>query len=417
LRFFVDLRRRIERKLAKRHYLKGNKLFEADNLEGAIREYTAAISLERDYASAYLNRSLARGRMNDIPNAKVDAQKAIRLEPNCWDAPYVLGVLAEYEEQLDDAKAWYENSLKRNPEYASAKERYRLLLERLPAPQTKHPAFGTPSFGFEAIVGLERAKEKLYTNVVLCSKRPDLFAKYGTKPARGVLLCGPPGVGKTTLASAVAKEAGANFKVARIDRIVDMYAGNTEKNIHAIFEEARGSRPCVLFIDEVDGLGLSRNLSRHEGDSPCMALAVSQLLVEIDGVEENPDGLFIIGATNQPEDLDPALKERFAEEIHIDLPSHNERKKLFEYFIRNTPHEVVDYERLAGLTQGYSPRKIKQVCGRATTFLVKNEYEKGVSGTLTTEEMIEILGEDQTTEEWTRLVSADTNRDSVQAYA
>ena len=425
----VDVRRRIRRKLAKRHYSKAAKLFEANEFEGAIREYDAAISADPDYASAYFNRSLAKALKCDYEGARADAERVMQIEPGSHDAPYVMGVIAEHEGKTDEARTWYEKALAIKPDYESAKKQLHLLelprnkqdtaseFDLVSEGQIRSLAFVKPKFGFESVVGLEHAKEELFTDVVLYVKRPDLFAKYGAKPARGALLCGPPGVGKTTLAMATAKEAGVNLIVAWIQRVVDMYAGNTEKNIHAIFEQARNSMPCIIFLDELDGLGLSRDKSRSNGESPGMALAVNQLLVEMDGVEENPDGLFVIGATNRPSDIDPALKQRFAKEINIDLPRTGDRKRLFERFVSSTPHEDVDYDSLANMTQGYSPREIRQVCDRAATLLVRNEHETGVSGTLTTEILTTILREDRSGWQTPRMSSFDTRHEDLMLYS
>ena len=101
-------------------------------------------------------------------------------------------------------------------------------------------------------------KKFLYENVVLAIQKPELFRKYGKKLGVGLLLYGPPGTGKTHVVNAIAGESGANVIIARINQIVDMYTGNTEKNLHAIFEQARKNPPCIIFFDELDALGVKR---------------------------------------------------------------------------------------------------------------------------------------------------------------
>jgi SpoVK/Ycf46/Vps4 family AAA+-type ATPase len=402
--------------LARRHYVIAGKHFERNNLT-AIPEYNIALTFKPDFASALHNRSLCWALNSEYGKAKADALKVMQIEPYSDDAPFVMAVVAKSEGRIDDAIAWCERALRNNPEYQSAKDLRNALLEKRSGSQApialecessptqwrsaasdvlddgeiKSLAFVMPNFGFESIVGLEHAKDELYTQVVIHSKRPDLFEKYATKPVRGVLLTGPPGVGKTTLAAATAKEAGVNFIVMRIHQVVDKWSGNTEKNVHAIFRQAKDSKPCIIFIDELDGLGTAREKSRQAGENPSMALVVNQLLTEMDGVEKNPEGVFVIGATNHPRDLDLALRQRFSEEIRIELPSLDERRRLFEYFTHNTPHGLIDYEELASVTEGYSPREIEQVCNRAAVVLARNEYETGTNGILTTEYLQAIL--------------------------
>ena len=424
---WLNLPRRIRKKRAKSHYSRAARFFEKDQLKEAILEYDHAISADPRYASAYFNRSLAKEMNFDHKGARADAVKVMELEPGSHDAAYVLGMVAEHEGKDDEALNWYERSLTLNPGYDRAKERKNLILGRRVRQVTPHDlvsegqiqslAFVKPGFGFEAIVGLNQAKAELRTNIVLFKKRPELFAKYGASPAHGLLLCGPPGVGKTTLAVATAKEAEVSLIVAWIQKVVDMYSGNTEKNIHQIFDQARKSRPCIIFLDELDGLGLSRDQTRRTGESPSMALAVNQLLVEMDGVEENPDGLFVIGATNRPWDIDPALRQRFAQEILVGLPDPEGRRRLFEHYTRNTPRGAIDFGHLADVSDGRSPREIRQACEKASTLLVRREADTGEECILTTEGLVSVLGEDHQRGRTTDDPSSVKRNESLMQYA
>ena len=143
---------------------------------------------------------------------------------------------------------------------------------------------------------------------------------------------------------------------AAINEIVDMYAGNTEKNMHAIFEQARANTPVVIFFDEVDALGMKRDGGGGGGDqSGTMRMAVNQFLQEMDGVEKNPEGIFVIGATNQPWDVDPALKrsKRFGESIYIPPPDYKTRKSAFIYNTRKMPIGRINFGRLSRATIGF----------------------------------------------------------------
>jgi transitional endoplasmic reticulum ATPase len=175
----------------------------------------------------------------------------------------------------------------------------------------------------------------------------------------GLLLYGPPGTGKTYVVKAIAGESGANVIIARVNQIVDMYTGNTEKNLHAIFEQARKNTPCIIFFDELDALGVKRGGDGGDGggNSSALRLAVNQFLVEMSGVETNPEGIFVIGATNNPWDIDPALKRsgRFGDSVYIKPPTYKDRKNLFRYYTRNKPVSSLNFGRLARATMGYSP--------------------------------------------------------------
>ena len=293
----------------------------------------------------------------------------MELQPKSYDAPLLIGDMAENKNDMLGARYWYERALANNPEYTEAKNRLERIdalihvdtkmgggaadgsakqqmkpleqKEEIVEGQIKKVAFFKSDIKFKDVIGLNKVKKYLAENVVLAIREPALFRRYGKKLGVGLLLYGPPGVGKTYVVKAIAGESGANVIIARVNQIVDMYTGNTEKNLHAIFEQARKNPPCIIFFDELDALGVKRGGDGGDGggNSSALRLAVNQFLVEMSGVESNPEGIFVIGATNNPWDIDPALKRsgRFGDSVYLKPPTYGDRKSLFRYYTRNKP--------------------------------------------------------------------------------
>jgi ATP-dependent 26S proteasome regulatory subunit len=371
---------------AKELYDQAGKLFEDNKFDEAIEVYTKAIEEYDEYSSAYFNRALSYALMNKYDEATKDAEKVMELEPDTADAPYVMGVICEYQHDNESAIDWYKKSLKNNPDYTQAKSRLEALKEKMKAAesgttrvkttgkedesktvieegQIKQAKWFTSTNTFKDVVGMEKAKELIHDNIILALTKPELLRAYGKKLGLGAIFYGPPGCGKTYIVSAIAGETHSKFIIARINEIVDMYAGNTEKNMHAIFEQARKNAPCIVFFDEVDALGTKR-----EGEQQStMRMAVNQFLQELDGVEKNPEGLFVIGATNQPWDMDPALKRpgRFGEAVYMPAPNYKERREALKYHTRKMPLGRISFGRLARATMGWSGADIAEVCDKA----------------------------------------------------
>ena len=152
--------------------------------------------------------------------------------------------------------------------------------------------------------GMTEVKNRLEASFLAPMRNPELRRLYGKSLRGGLLLYGPPGTGKTFIARAIAGEMGAGFLSVTISDILDPYIGNSEANLHNIFQQARDHAPCVLFLDELDAIGIKRSLSRNSS----MRSTVNQLLEELDGVGSNNEGIYLLAATNAPWDIDPALR-------------------------------------------------------------------------------------------------------------
>jgi SpoVK/Ycf46/Vps4 family AAA+-type ATPase len=211
--------------------------------------------------------------------------------------------------------------------------------------------------------GLTEVKQRLEQSFLAPLRNPELRRTYGANLRGGLLLWGPPGCGKTFLARAVAGELGARFVTVGLHQILDMWLGNSEKQLHELFEAARRNTPCVLFFDELDAIGHSRmNLGRSAARN-----VVAQLLVELDGVESSNEGIFVIGATNQPWDVDPALRRpgRFDRTMLLLPPDTDARAAILRYQLQGRPVGSVDFDELARASEGLSGADLRLVCDDA----------------------------------------------------
>ncbi|CAH1114592.1 unnamed protein product [Psylliodes chrysocephalus] len=212
---------------------------------------------------------------------------------------------------------------------------------------------GGPLVQWEDIVGQDVAKQALQEMVILPSLRPELFTGLRT-PARGLLLFGPPGNGKTLLARAVATECQATFFSISAASLTSKYVGDGEKMVRALFAIARELQPSIIFIDEVDSLLSERTNNEHEASRRLK----TEFLVEFDGLPSNPESekVLVMAATNRPQELDEAALRRFPKRVYVSLPNLETRAKLLKKLLSKQGCTLTQQElkRLATLTEGYS---------------------------------------------------------------
>ncbi|NEC66689.1 ATP-binding protein [Streptomyces sp. SID9727] len=212
--------------------------------------------------------------------------------------------------------------------------------------------------------GMHEVKDRLEAAFLAPLRNPELRKLYGKSLRGGLLLYGPPGCGKTFIARAVAGELGASFLSVSVNDVLDMWIGNSERNMHEIFETARRQAPCVVFLDELDALGAKRSRTAHSG----MRNAVAQLLTELDGIDSTAnEGVFVLAATNVPWDVDNALRRpgRLDRTILVLPPDGPAREAILRYHLRDRPIEGVDLGKLVKVTDGLSGADLAHLCESA----------------------------------------------------
>jgi len=225
------------------------------------------------------------------------------------------------------------------------------------------------------VAGMTEVKQRLEAAFLAPMRNPELRRLYGKSLRGGLLLYGPPGCGKTFIARAVAGELGARFIAVSFADIIDMFVGQSERNIHELFEIARRNAPCVLFLDEVDAIGQKRSQLRH---TP-MRSAVNQLLLELDDISGNNEGVFLLAATNHPWDVDSALRRpgRFDRTLLVLPPDAPAREGVFRYHLRDRPVAGIDLAKLAKQTDGYSGADIAHICETAAERALMDSVRSG----------------------------------------
>jgi transitional endoplasmic reticulum ATPase len=243
-----------------------------------------------------------------------------------------------------------------------------------------------PDLGFSRIGGLEAVKEEIRMKIINPLRHPDLFKAYGKTPGGGILLYGPPGCGKTHLARATAGEIKSAFLAVGIHDVLDMWIGASERNLHQVFEQARRSRPCVLFFDEVDALGASRaDMVAASGRH-----VINQFLSELDGLTTDNAGLLVLAATNAPWHLDSAFRRpgRFDRIIFVPPPDLAARQAILEVQMEGRPAGEVDFAEVAKKTDRFSGADLKALIDMAVEEKLKEAMKRGTPMPIQTKDLV-----------------------------
>jgi transitional endoplasmic reticulum ATPase len=232
----------------------------------------------------------------------------------------------------------------------------------------------TPNVGWNDVGGLDKVREELKNAVEWPLKYPESFRRIGIRPSRGILLYGPPGMGKTLLAKAVAKESEANFIQVKGPSLLSMWVGKSEEGVRKIFERARQVAPCIVFFDEIDSLAGKRGI---ETGTKVTERVLNQLLAEMDGLEDLNDVL-VIAATNRPDMLDPAVLRpgRFDKILLVNAPSEEGRKQILDVHTKNMPMaKNVNLNEFAKKTDGFTGADLEAFVREAGMIALKENME------------------------------------------
>lgn len=242
-----------------------------------------------------------------------------------------------------------------------------------------------PKVNFEDVGGMDKIKEEIRVKIIYPLAHPEIYKAYGKAMGGGILLYGPPGCGKTHLARATAGEVQAQFIPVGIHDVLDMWIGQSERNLHQLFEQARAHKPCVLFFDEVDALGASRSDMRQSAGRHL----INQFLSELDGIRNSNAGILVLGATNAPWHLDVAFRRpgRFDRIIFVPPPDGPAREGILRILCREKPVDELDYRYLAKLTEQFSGADLKAMVELAVEEALREAMKKGCKKLITTKDL------------------------------
>jgi SpoVK/Ycf46/Vps4 family AAA+-type ATPase len=266
-------------------------------------------------------------------------------------------------------------------------------LDRLVAPRQE-------TICFDDVGGLDDVKRTIYKKIILPYSKPGLFKRFKKQAGGGILLYGPPGCGKTLLARATAGECKAEFFNVSISDVLDMYIGESERKLHALFERARESAPAVLFFDEVEALGGKRQSTRDAASSKL----VSQFLSEMDGFAQNNNNVLILAATNVPWAVDAAFRRpgRFDRVLFVPPPDQPARKAILEALLEERPtEESIDSASFAKRTSGFSGADLRELVETAVDEAIEMSIDLETEKKINNEHLTSALNEVKpTTLEW-----------------
>ena len=363
-------------------------LYQMGNISESVVRTEAMIKKNPNYARAWLLLSKLNISEGNKDLARQQYEKALLLDPTIKD-----GAL----EKEFPLTARHEPSHKRKPEkLANVEQGWKIesdeddddLDKELANDELHLDKLEKPKLNFNDVGGMDNVKEEIKMKIIYPLKNPELFKAYGKKMGGGVLLYGPPGCGKTLISRATAGEINANFISIGLHQILDMYIGNSEKNLHEIFELARVNKPSILFVDEIDALAANRSDFKQSA----ARTLINQFLAEMDGDINSNEGILILGATNAPWHIDPAFRRpgRFDRIIFISTPDDDARSEIIKILAKDKPITDLDAKALSKVTNGFSGADLKAIFDLAIESSLTKAMKENRIIPLTTVDLLKI---------------------------
>ena len=239
--------------------------------------------------------------------------------------------------------------------------------------------------------GMQSVKDRLTMAFLAPLRNPEIRKLYGKSLSGGLLLYGPPGCGKTYIARALAGEVGAAFMNVRISDVLGHYIGDSENNLHDVFDTARACAPVVLFLDEIDAVGMRRSPS----SASYMRPVTNQLLMELDGIGADNEGVFILAATNTPWDVDPALRRpgRFDRCVAVLPPDGPARQAVLYHHLKSRPVEGIDMGYLVQHTDGFTGADLAHLVDSAVEYAMMDSVRTGNVRMVTMQDFLRALAQ------------------------